>query len=80
LTSVATSHQIESKYDRMSEEDLIQAVTDRANKLGIKIDMSIEEQDPRDQARRLPRHRAQERLANNFRLLLHEFIEWMQAR
>jgi hypothetical protein len=46
LASVATSHQIESKYDRMSEEDLIRAICDRANKLGIKIDMSVGEQHP----------------------------------
>jgi len=33
-------------YDRMSEEELIRSIAERANKLGVKIDMSIEEQHP----------------------------------
>jgi hypothetical protein len=35
---------VESKYDRMSEEELVRLIADRANKLGIKIDMSVGEQ------------------------------------
>ena len=33
-------------YDRMSEEELIRSIAERANKLGVKIDMSIGEQHP----------------------------------
>jgi|SRR5262249_43912576 len=33
-------------YDRMTEEELIRSIADRANKLGIKIDMSIGERLP----------------------------------
>jgi hypothetical protein len=43
LQSISANHQIENKYDRMSEDDLIRAICDRANKLGVKIDVSIDD-------------------------------------
>jgi hypothetical protein len=33
-------------YDRMSEKELIRSIAERANQLGVKIDMSIGEQQP----------------------------------
>ena len=33
-------------YDRMSEEELIRSIAERANKLGVKIDVNIGERHP----------------------------------
>ena len=39
-------HSEETQFDRMSEEELIRSIAERASRLGIKIDMSIGEQHP----------------------------------
>ena len=41
-TQVVENREVD--YDRMSEEELIRSIAERANKLGVKIDMSIGEQ------------------------------------
>ena len=43
-TQVVENREVD--YDRMSEEELIRSIAERANKLGVKIDMSIGEQHP----------------------------------
>ena len=43
-TQVVENREVD--YDRMSEEELIRSIAERANKLGVKIDMSIGEQNP----------------------------------